>query len=133
MTICIFVSIVFVAFLQFSFGAMNFSSVNRCFQNMYRGMFEACIVTIDSSGNDQNPYFNQKLLKSYVVQYFDSSIKKYSSNYKATLYYTNGSSNDICNTANCNGVKINLDAPINSLFHYQKTRSFYIDSRGKIV
>lgn len=130
--ICIFSSVILVAFMQLSFGAMNYSSINRCFQNMYKGLFEACVETIGPDGEEHSPYFNKALLKMYITEYFDTTISKYSSDYKASLYFTNGNTNDVCTSEECTGVKVNLDAPINSIFHFEKTRSFYINQRGEV-
>lgn len=133
MTICLFSAVIFVLFLQFSFGAMNFSTINRCFQNMYKGMFEACVITIGNDGNDLSPYFDKNLLKTYVIEYFDSSVKRYSPNYKASLFFLNSPDEVLCTNIDCNKVTINLDAPINSFFHFQKSRSFFINGRGEVL
>lgn len=95
---------------------------------MYKGMLEACIRTVDSSGEPITPYFNKSKIESYVISYLDKSIGRYSSNYTLTTKYYDESF--LVETSSyIRGISIKLDAKINMLYHYEKEQRFTVETR----
>ena len=62
----LFFTIIFIISLNFSLGALRFSKINRTFLSMYRGIFEASVVTINDLGEPIYPYFDENVLNHYV-------------------------------------------------------------------
>ena len=125
---CLFYSIFFTMFLNISLGSLRFSQINRSFLSMYKGMLEACIRTVDSSGEPITPYFNKSKIESYVISYLDKSIGRYSSNYTLTTKYYDESF--LVETSSyIRGISIKLDAKINMLYHYEKEQRFTVETR----
>lgn len=112
-------------FLSFSVGAMEYSSVNRTFLLLHRGVIESAINTIDESG-EPNVYINETKLESGVRDYLDKNLPKYVTNYTLSYYYFYQSDGLICLSHHCDSIKISLKADINYFFHYEKAISFYI-------
>ena len=129
---CLFFAIGFVLFFTFSFGGMAFSSIHRSFQNIDRSVLEVSVVTIDESGDDTRPYFNEEVLEEYVSNYLKDNIGKYSTNYQSKILYFDTETRQINTNHHANGVRISISTKINMFYTYQKSREFTIDERGKI-
>ena len=126
MTNCLFYSMFFVLFLNVSFGSLRISQVNRVFMSIYKGLFEASVITIDDSGEPTMPYFNKVKVESYVDTYLKDNLSKYSKNYTVDVSYP--SSKEDAPTR----VQIGLTAEINTFYSYQKERVFYIESADNL-
>lgn len=127
MTNCIFYSLFFVLFLNLSFGSLRLSQVNRAFMTTYKGMFEASVITVDEKGEPIYPYYSQPVLRTYISEYLEPNIKRYTTDYTLSIdfYLDDGVSKcDEKGLARC--VKLNLSAHINYLFGYNKTQNFAI-------
>lgn len=130
MTNCIFFVVILSLFLNFSFGAVNYSGVDRTFQLMFKGVLENSFKAIDNDGNPCDPYFDKTLLEENAEKYFSLNLPKYVTNYVTAYYYFNPNDYSYCTSSYCKGVRISLKADINFLFHYEKGRNFYIYSNN---
>ena len=124
MTNCIFYSLFFALFLNVSIGSLKFSQVHRTFMSLYKGMFEACSVTVGTNGEPVMPFYNMIEMKSYLDGYFKENLNKYVKNYTYSYYFLT-STNTYCTTL-CRKVEIRLTANINSLYKYDRTEVFTI-------
>ena len=124
MTNCIFYSLFFALFLNVSIGSLKFSQVHRTFMSLYKGMFEACSVTVGTNGEPVMPFYNMIEMKSYLDGYFKENLNKYVKNYTYSYYFLS-SPNTYCTTL-CRKVEIRLTANINSLYKYDRTEVFTI-------
>jgi len=122
MTNCLFYSVFFVLFLNVSFGSLRVSQVNRVFMSIYKGLFEASVITIDDNGEPTTPYFNKARVEAYVDSYLEENLSKYSKDYTVELSYPSSREDSPSK------VKIGLSAKINTFYSYQKERIFYIES-----
>ena len=111
---------------------MTYSSIHRSFLNMHRSILEISIVTVGDDGEDVPPYFNEQTLEYYVTNYLKDNVKKYCSNYKASIIYFDAETKAINTNHHANGVRISLSGEINSFYTYKRAREFTIDSRGDI-
>ena len=93
--------------------------------SIYKGMLEACTLTINSSGEPVVPYYNMPKVKVYIEDYFEINLSKYTNNYDVSYEYLNASGTSTC-TSMCRKVRINLDATINYFYHYQNSEIFTI-------
>ena len=125
----IYYALMFVLFLQFAFGAIDYSGVNRTFLNMYRGVVETTLITIDDSGEPTFPYIDEVTLKRNVDEYFKENLTRYVTHYTTGIYYFDLEDELMCTTHHCSGVKITLKADINYFFHYENAKSFYVKER----
>ena len=125
MTNCIFYTLFFVLFLNMSIGSLKYSQIHRTFMSIYKGMFEACTITIDESGEPTNPYFNMDKMEKYINDYFKTNLSKYSKNYTVNYTYIGGDNTFICQSE-CRIIMINLKAKINMFYDYNKTEIFTI-------
>lgn len=121
MTNCIFYSLFFALFLNVSIGSLKFSQVNRVFMSIYKGLFEASVITIDDKGEPTAPYFKKELVESYVDNYLEENLSRYSKDYTVDVSYPSIEENP-------SKVKISLSANINVFYSYEKERVFYIES-----
>lgn len=129
MTNCLFYTIMFVLFLNVSFGSLRFSQVNRTFMQCYRGMFEASVITVDKNGEPIYPYYSQPVLNSYINNYFELNLKKFVNDYSLSVTYFNDDDSPCDSEGYARKVKISLDAVINDLFHYSKEQSYSITDK----
>ena len=129
---CLFFSVVFFLFMSFSFGGMNYSSIHRTFLNMHRSILEVCVVTVGNDGEDINPYFNEPILEKYIVTYLKDNVSKYTTDYQASIVYFDNNTKDINTNHHADGVRISLNAKINTFYHYKHAREFTINQRGHI-
>ena len=125
MTELIFYCLMFAAFLNFSFGCMTYSSINRTFSLMYRGLFESGIMTIDPDG-EPNPYFDEKSLEKNIKFYLEDNMPNYVTHYTVSFYYFDEESGLVCTNHRCDAIKISLYAEINYLFRFDKAVNYYI-------
>lgn len=123
----IFFTLIFSFFLNFSFGAMKFSSINRTFLLMYKGIPESSIGYVSTSGTLIEPYFIQDILEDYVVNYFQENLTRYVEHYEASIYYFDPDTELMCTSAYCKAVRISLECDINLFFHYAKARDYIIN------
>ena len=124
MTNCIFYSLFFALFLNVSIGSLKFSQVHRTFMSLYKGMFEACSVTVDTNGEPVMPFYNMIEMKSYLDGYFNENLNKYVKDYTYSYHFLTPT-NTYCTTL-CRKVEIRLTANINSLYKYDRTEVFTI-------
>ena len=127
MTNCIFYSLFFALFLNISVGSLKFSQVNRVFMSIYKGLFEASVITIDNAGEPTTPYFDKRLVENYVDSYLKENLSKYSKDYNVDVSYPSDNDDSFCKR-DCSRVKIGLTAKINAFYSYEKERVFYIES-----
>ena len=122
---CIFYTLFFTLFLNISVGSLKYSQINRTFMSVYKGMFEACTVTINDNGEPVAPYFNMEKMKNYINDYFKVNLEKYTKEYTVSYIYIGGANTFIC-TKECRNIEITLKAKINTFFNYEKTEYFFI-------
>lgn len=125
MTNAIFYSLFFSLFLNISMGSLKYSQVHRTFMSVYKGMFEACLVSVDSKGEPIIPYYNLNEMNSYVNNYFKKNLSKYTKNYVVNIRFMQPTGTTICRTQ-CRRVRIRLVAEINSFYSYDKTQVFSV-------
>ena len=125
MTNCIFYSMFFVLFLNISIGSLKYSQIHRTFMSIYKGMFEACAVTVDENGEPVNPYYNMDKMDNYINTYFKTNLSKYTKDYTVTYRYIGGTNTFICRSE-CRNITITLKAKINAFYDYEKTEMFSI-------
>lgn len=128
MTNCIFYSIFFALFINLSFGSLRFSQINRSFLSIYKGMLEACVLTVDEDGEPVKPYYSHEKIDEYVVNYLNESIKRYSNSYSLTTEYYDENFKEKTDTYS-RGIAINLKAKIYSYRTYEKEQRFSISSK----
>ena len=92
--------------------------------SIYRGMFEACAVTVDLDGEPSSPYYSKDEMDTYIDEYFKDNLSKYVSSYTVEYSFLNADGN-IC-SLNCNRIQIHLTADINTFYKYDKTQTFLI-------
>lgn len=129
MTNCIFYSLIFVLFLNFSVGSIKYSQVNRTFMSIYKGVFEASLITIDESGHQIEPFYNKAVLEHYLVTYLKDNLDKYDVSYKVKIYYFDRDNNELCYDERCRDVNVTLKANINYFFKYEKSQNFSVLTR----
>lgn len=125
----IFFTLIASLFINFTFGAMKLSGVNRTFLSMYKGILESSVAYVDKDGYPIKPYFLQDTLEDYVTNYLDKNLTRYVTHYEASIYYFNKEDETICTSEYCQAVKISLKCDINYFFHYSKARNFYINTK----
>ena len=130
MTNCIFYSLFFVLFLNISVGSLKYSQIHRTFMSIYKGMFEACTITVDANGEPTTPYFNKEKMDNYIDNYFKVNVSKYTKDYTVTCMYFGGTNSFVC-TSECKNVFITLKAKINAFYDYEKTEMFSIKDGDK--
>lgn len=131
MTNCLFYSIFFALFLNISFGSLRFSQINRTFLSIYKGMLEACVITVDTKGEPIKPIYNKQKVEDYVLTYLEENIKKYSKNFDLkTTYYDENFKNKT--NVEIRGISITLNAKINSFYTYEKEQRFSIWSKDNL-
>ena len=126
MSNCIFYTLFFILFLNVSFGSLKYSQVHRTYMAAYRGMYEACAVTVNTNGEPIVPYFNGTKMKSYLDNYFKENLSKYVKDYTVTTRYYSSSSSMILCRKNCRNVRVQLTAKINSFYTYTNSQIFTI-------
>ena len=130
---CIFYSLFCALFLDLSFGSLRYSQINRAFMSSYRGMFEACVVTVGDDGNPIYPYFSQPRLASYISKFIGEKVNRYATNYTLdVVFYLQDGTTKCTSTDLARNVKISLDASINFLFNYSSQKSFSISDRSSL-
>lgn len=122
---CIFYTLFFALFLNISVGSLKYSQVHRTFMSIYKGMFEACTITIDDNGEPTIPYFNMDKMDLYINDYFKSNLSKYTKDYKVNYSYLGGEGTFLCRK-NCRTIQIKLEANINTFFRYKNNEIFTI-------
>ena len=125
MTNCLFYSLFFALFLNLSVGSLKLSQVHRTFMSIYKGMFEACTVSVDNQGEPIKPYYNQVEMRFYIDSYFKKNLTKYVKDYTVTFGYVADNPKIVCKKE-CRRIKITLKANINFLYKYNKTQIFTI-------
>ena len=121
----IFYVLMFSFFLNFAFGCMTYSSVNRTFNLMYRGLFECALASINEEGNP-GAHFDEKKIEEFVPLYLEENMPKEVTSYTVSYYYFDEESGLICTNHFCNAFKISLKCDINYLFHYEHAMNFYV-------
>lgn len=131
MTNCIFFVIISTFLMSYSYGSMCFFSIHRTFINLYRGVLESSILTLDKEGNPIYPYFDQDILEKNVSSYFSYSLPRFVKEYYVSYFYFNDENMAFCVSDYCSNVKISLKASINSFFTYENAKEYYI-SKGSL-
>lgn len=88
--------------------------------SIYKGMFEACTITINDNGEPVTPYYNMEKMQNYIDNYFKTNLSKYTKDYKVMTFYFGGTSTFVC-TSQCKSIQISLKAKINLFYDYNKT------------
>ena len=130
MTNCIFYTLFFTMFLNVSIGSLKYSQVHRTYMAAYKGIFEACSVSVGTNGEPVVPYYNMTKLKKYVTNYFDTNLSKYTTNYTVSMKYLSNR-NVICRS-NCRRLKLTLNAKINTFYTYSNSQIFTIKDGDKL-
>lgn len=128
---CLFYSMFFLLFLNVSFGSLRMSQINRAFMSIYKGDFEASVITVDKNGEPTIPYYSQPTLRKYVADHLENQVRRYTTNYVLDLTFYKDTSNTPCSeTEIARKVKLSLKANVNYLFKYEKEKNFLIKSRN---
>lgn len=126
-----FYAVFLVTFMQFTFGAVRYSGVNRTFLCMYKGVFETSLVSVGEDGEPIYPYFDQETLENNISIYLESNITRYVKNYEVSIEYLDFDSNGICLEDHCSKVEVSIDADINLFFNYSRTLQFKVKEAVK--
>lgn len=121
-----FYAMLLVIFMQFTFGAVRFSGVNRTFLSMYRGVFESSLITVGEDGEPIYPYFSESILKAHIDDYLKENVTHYVKNYLVDINFLDMESNGVCLEDHCSKVKVTLNADINLFFTYSKSLEFKV-------
>lgn len=121
-----FYAMFFVIFLQFTFGAIKFSGVNRTFLSMYKGVFEVSLITVDKDGEPIYPYYGEEILKDNVDLYLKENLTKYTRNYETNIIFLNLDNDGVCLDEHCSKVEVNLKVDINMFFKYDKSLKYTV-------
>lgn len=121
----IFYTLFFCLFLNISIGSLKYSQIHRTFMSVYKGMFEACTLTIDDNGEPIKPYFDMNKMEDYINNYFKVNLSKYTKNYSVSYMYIGGTNTFIC-SSECRSIQIDLRAKINMFFDYRNAEIFAI-------
>ena len=124
MTNCIFYAMFFALFLNVSFGSLKYSQIHRTFMSMYKGLLEACTVTVDNYGDPIEPYFDT-LMTTYHVLQFKNNISKYTKDYSLTYKFLTDNDKIVCKKE-CRRLRVTLTAKINGFYNYNNTQTFAI-------
>ena len=122
----VFYAMFFVAFLQFTFGAIRFSGINRTFLSMYKGVFEISLVSVGEDGEPIYPYFSEEVLNKNIEKYLQENLTKYAKDYETKIMYLDSDTGGVCLEKHCSKVSVNLHADINLFFKYDKSLYFTI-------
>lgn len=129
----IFYTLFFALFVNFSFGSLRFSQINRAFMSSYKGLFETCIATIDEEGDAIYPYFDRELLIEETTKYFETNVGKYTKDYALSIAFYDDDLKAECSYYDyARTVKLSLKANINLLFTYNKEQFFTITDRDAL-
>ncbi len=127
MTNCVFFLVLATLMLNFSFGAMNYSGINRTFELAVKGPLESSCLILDMDANQVVPYFYKTKLEENMEYYFAMNLPRYTSDYTTAYYYFNdGEDRSYCSSKYCRGVRISLKAKVNSFFEFKKAKDFYV-------
>ncbi len=130
MTNIIFFALLASLMLNFSFGAMNYSGINRTFELAVKGPLEMSCLSLDMDANEVTPYFYKDFLEENMEFYFAENLPRYTNDYTTAYYYFNdGDDRSYCSSKYCRGVRVSLKAKINGLFEYKNAKDFYIKKK----
>lgn len=118
-------------FLTLSLGSLKFSQINRTFLSIYKGMLEACVLTVNDSGEPVKPYYNETKVNEYVISYLDKNINRYAKDYTLTTTYYDENFTK-ASTKYSRGISINLKAKINFFTTYDKEQRFSVTSKEEL-
>lgn len=118
-------------FLTLSLGSLKFSQINRTFLSIYKGMLEACVLTVNDSGEPVKPYYNETKVNEYVISYLDKNISRYAKDYTLTTTYYDENFTK-ASTKYSRGISINLKAKINFFTTYDKEQRFSVTSKEEL-
>lgn len=129
----IFYTLFFTLFVNFSFGSLRYSQINRAFMSSYKGLYESCVVTVSNTGEPIYPYFDKELVQKEVETYFATNIGKYTKDYNLSiLFYRSDHRTQCLKNEYARTVRIILKTKINSLYTYNKARFFSITERDEL-
>ena len=92
--------------------------------SMYKGLLEACTVTVDNYGDPIEPYFDT-LMTTYHVLQFKNNISKYTKDYSLTYKFLTDNDKIVCKKE-CRRLRVTLTAKINGFYNYNNTQTFAI-------
>ena len=118
-------------FLNLSFGSLRYSQINRSFLSIYKGMLEACVLTVDDDGEPVKPYYSHEKVSMYVVTYLNKNIKRFTKEYTLTTTYYDETFSSETNEYS-RGLSIKLKAKILNFRTYEKEQRFVIGARGSL-
>lgn len=121
-----FYAMIFVVFLQFTFGAINFSGVNRTFLSMYKGVFESSLITVGENGEPVYPYFDEVTLRNGINSYLHANLKPYVKKFDTSMRLYTLDDSGMCLGRQCSKVEVSLKADINAFFKYSKSVTYYV-------
>ena len=124
MTNCIFYALFFTLFLNISIGSLKYSQIHRTYKAAYKGVFEACSISVDANGEPIVPYYNMTELKNYITDYFEKNLSKYTTDYEVNVKYLTNR-NTMC-IKSCRRMKLTLNAKINTFYSYSNSEIFII-------
>lgn len=126
----IFYTLFFALFVNFSFGSLRYSQINRAFMSSYKGLYESCVVTVSNAGEPIKPFFDKDLVKEEVKAYLAENVGKYTKDYKFLVMFYQSDHKTLCSSNEyARTVKISLRTKINYLFTYYKEQFFTITGR----
>lgn len=100
--------------------------------SIYKGMLEACLITINDNGEPIFPYFKETQINEYVVNYLDKNISKYTRDFSVETKYLVKDSIDLTCKSKCRVLKISLNAKIHAFLNYQKDQTFIVRSEEEV-
>ncbi len=93
-------------------------------------MLEASVLTIDENGEPVVPYYSQDAIRTYVKDYLENNIKKYTKEFTVETAFIDNEQGYCVDF--CREVSIKLTAKINFLYNYEKTQTFLVVGRDDL-
>lgn len=116
-----------LAVLSFNFFTVTYklNGINRTLLFTPTSLFEVNIPLINDS-DEFDLYFDKENLERDLTYYYDTQLKRYTSEYEVIYYYTNIDDEAMCTSEFCKAIEITLKAEILFEFLYEKTMKFEI-------
>ncbi len=119
--------IIMLSFTFFSFG-YSLNGINRSVINIPNEYFNVSIPLFKEN-EDINLYFQKEKLEGFLDKYF-TVLYKYTPSYDVKYYYYNLDDQSYCFSDECQGIEIEVNCKIISLFDYHRTMFFEIGARA---
>ena len=113
--------------------SLQFYQLNYQIQGLNRSIISTPIELMYKSVllYGETPMLKRNEFEEITLQYYSSTLPKYSNSYHVSFYYYNSSDNSMCLTNECDGVEITIDCKLNLTYHYHRVM-FYEMSEGII-